>query len=144
MDGEPLIIVDGYNLMHQIVAPRIAGGPGGLERARAVAIQRIRQLVPDRIHPLTTIVFDANSGLAPDGLEGGNSKFGQIRIVFATEYPDADSMIEEMIRRHSTPARLTAGKSIRSRDSIAPVPQPTSRTSPSACCSLALVASVVA
>ncbi len=113
MSSEPLIIVDGYNLMHQIVAPRIVGGPGGLERSRAIVINRVRQLVPKASHPETTIVFDANSGDLPTGSTDGNSTMGQIRIEFATEYPDADSMIEELIRRHSSPARLTVVSSDR-------------------------------
>jgi len=113
MDGEPRIVVDGYNLMHQIVDSRLLGAPRGLERARARVIHRVRQMVPLATHRDTAIVFDASSGEGRQGDAGTGPESGEVRVLFALEYPDADSMIEEIIRRHSSPARLTVVSSDR-------------------------------
>jgi predicted RNA-binding protein with PIN domain len=113
MSSEPTIIVDGYNLMHQILAARIVGGPGGLERGRCAVIQRVRHLVPHKDHSRTAIVFDANTSDIPRESRETAGGSGMITILFATDFPDADSMIEDMIRRHSSPTKLTVVSSDR-------------------------------
>lgn len=113
MKTEPLIIVDGYNLMHQIVPVRSLQAPKGLERARASVVDRISRSVPPDQHPVTCIVFDAASGKVPDPDSPIGAVQSPVRVLFATGHPDADTMIEEMIRRHSSPHRLTVVSSDR-------------------------------
>ncbi len=116
MSREPLIIVDGYNLMHQILDRRFFAAPGGLERARQAVVQRVASLLPQEEHAATTVVFDA-SGASEGRAEKEETELPagdkEIQIVFASEFPDADSRIEDMIRQHSAPVRLTVVSSDR-------------------------------
>jgi hypothetical protein len=48
----------------------------------------------------TVVVFDA--ARAPDGLPGRSTHRG-IRVWFAREYPDADSLIEELVEDATSP-----------------------------------------
>lgn len=114
MSREPLLIVDGYNLLHRLAPKRLLDAPGGLERARAAVVRRVETLLEKEELPAAVVVFDAAGPVA----SGPNSTAGpqatpSLRVLFATDYPDADSMIEEMVRRHSSPRRLTVVSSDR-------------------------------
>lgn len=113
MKNEPRILIDGYNLMHQIVAASVLRSPKGLESGRDQVIRRVGQLVESSLHAVTIIVFDAGSrrvAVSEQPVEPAASGPG---VVYALEHPDADSLIEEMIRRHSSPRRLTVVSSDR-------------------------------
>jgi predicted RNA-binding protein with PIN domain len=58
----------------------------------------------------TIVVFDA--ARAPDGLPGRYTHKG-LRVWFAREYPDADSLIEELIDEDNAPASLVVVSSDR-------------------------------
>ncbi len=114
MTREPLLIVDGYNLMHRLVPKRLLGGPGGLERARTNVVQRVATLLKKEELPLAAVVFDAAGTVDPGAANAADPQATQvIRVLFAAGFPDADSMIEEMIRKHSSPRRLTVVSSDR-------------------------------
>jgi hypothetical protein len=98
------VIIDGYNLISAVGIIGRGVGPGGLERARLALLNFLAEsLEPGEIGG-TTIVFDANN--APPGLPRIVSHRG-LRVHFASRYPDADSLIEELIVEESAPRGLT-------------------------------------
>ncbi len=98
------IIIDGYNLLMScgFVDPsRI--GPGTLQRARTMLSGVLTQNLSAELHAETFIVFD--SSFEAD-LPANDSSTDSIQVRFANHYEDADSMIEDMIGRHSAPRNL--------------------------------------
>jgi predicted RNA-binding protein with PIN domain len=94
------VIVDGYNLLHTLGSRRSLGAPGNLQRARAELAGRIAARMTEAQRNRTTIVFDANfenRDLPPSQEVQG------IRVEFARDFADADSMIEHLLRKHPTP-----------------------------------------
>jgi predicted RNA-binding protein with PIN domain len=97
------ILIDGYNLLH---ATGILGrniGPGTLERARNGLLGFLAASLTESERANTTVVFDAKNG--PLGLPRDLCHRG-IRVLYAVGYPDADSLLEELIRADSSPRRL--------------------------------------
>ncbi len=96
------IIIDGYNLMHAlgVVGPRGKRPALAPNRARLLS-WLVASLAPEELTKVT-VVFDAHHPAArPDELtERG------MRIMFATGFDDADSLVEELIRRESVPKKL--------------------------------------
>lgn len=98
------LLIDGYNLLH---ASGILGqgiGPGGLERSRLALLNFVAESLPVELLASTTIVFDAAQ--APKGLPHTLRHRG-ITVRFARDHESADALIEELIRAHSAPRRLT-------------------------------------
>ncbi len=98
------LLIDGYNLLH---ATGILGrgiGPGGLQRARLALLNFLAESLDPPEVPHTTVVFDARE--APWGLPQVLDHRG-ITVRFAAQQADADTLIEELIRRESAPRRLT-------------------------------------
>lgn len=98
------ILIDGYNL---IIAVGIMGrgtGPGSLERARLALLNFLAESLEPNEIGRTTIVFDAKN--APTGLPRIVAHRG-LTVRFASCYPDADSLIEELITEESAPRNLT-------------------------------------
>jgi len=97
------ILIDGYNLIFQIGLQGKRRDSIALEKARQRAIQTISKwLGDDRQH--AAIVFDASS--LPIKEDHNVSEFDGLTIIYAVDYEDADSMIEEIIRTHSSPKQL--------------------------------------
>lgn len=98
------LLIDGYNLMN------IAGilgrgiGPGSLERSRMALLNFLAASLDPKEIAGTTVVFDASD--APPGLPRVVQHRG-MTVHFASQYPDADSLIEELIAKSSAPRRLT-------------------------------------
>ena len=98
------VIIDGYNLIAAVGIIGRGVGPGGLERARLALLNFLAEsLEPGEIGG-TTIVFDAKN--APTGLPRVVNHRG-LTVRFASRYPDADSLIEELIGEASAPRGLT-------------------------------------
>lgn len=91
-------LIDGYNLLMQWSGARLAAGPGNLERARTALIRAIGASAGEAV----TIVFDAHRP-SKTGVERWH---GNVRILFSAGYPDADTLIAELIRAHSHPKDL--------------------------------------
>lgn len=106
MAADPVIIIDGYNLMHHLLPARITAAPGGLERGRQVVLARVSALVDSPLRQRTVVVFDAGE-MSPDGGRTGEQPPGGVLARFAAGYAEADELIEEMIQRHSAPRSLT-------------------------------------
>jgi predicted RNA-binding protein with PIN domain len=97
------ILIDGYNLLH---ASGVFGTVGrtSLESSREALLDWLGEVLSDAERQRTTIVFDARD--APPGLPRSAEKHG-LRICFAPRGSEADDLLEELIRRHSSPRALT-------------------------------------
>src|SRR5262245_13388076 len=98
-------LIDGYNLMH--AAGLMATGkmaPKVLEAARKRLLNILRFSLPEKDTARTTVVFDA-TGAA----QGASAvvHHHEIEVRFAVRHQQADDVIEELIRRHSSPRSLT-------------------------------------
>jgi hypothetical protein len=95
-------LIDGYNLLHATGCLLGKVGPGGLEKARRGLLDRLHDrfgVEAERV----TVVFDASG--APPGAVAEQEYHG-VRVCFAVN-EEADDAIEDLIRRDSTPRRLT-------------------------------------
>ena len=103
MPTPPFIIIDGYNLLHTIGSRRSLGARGNLQRARMELAGHIAaRMNPDQCER-TTIVFDA---LAPSNDLPDSSTHQGITVLFSRGFPDADSMIEYLLQKHSAPKKV--------------------------------------
>jgi predicted RNA-binding protein with PIN domain len=98
------LLIDGYNLLNAVGIIGRGVGPGSLERARLALMNFLAESLEQEELPRTTVVFDAQD--PPPGLPRELVHRG-ITVRFASQYDDADSLIEELIRRDSSPRRLT-------------------------------------
>jgi hypothetical protein len=96
------LIIDGYNLLHASGVFGDERGPRGFEKSRLALLDMLVDLLGDAAAN-TIVVFDA--ARAPDGLPA-RLNHGGIRVWFAREYPDADSLIEELLEDAEAPASL--------------------------------------
>ena len=98
------VIIDGYNLLHTLGTRRSLGGPGNLQRARESLAGRLAARMSPEEQAQTTIVFDANNENSDYPAE---TEVHGIKVLFAKDFEDADSMIEHMLRKHSAPQSVT-------------------------------------
>jgi uncharacterized protein len=99
------ILIDGYNLLHAsgILGRNVRPGSRALERSREAMLNILAESLPTEEVPRTTVVFDARD--PPWGLSRHSTHRG-LTVYFASRHEDADSMIEELIKSHSTPRKL--------------------------------------
>lgn len=96
-------LIDGYNLLHAMGALHPQVAPGELERARKRLISLLKGSFGDDAVNVT-VVFDAHrraGGLPEQSMDHG------IQVLFAVGRPEADDLIEEIIRSTSVPRQLT-------------------------------------
>jgi hypothetical protein len=98
------VLIDGYNLMNVAGIVGRGMGPGGLARSRLALLNFLAESLDPREIAATTVVFDAAE--APPGLPRVIHHRG-LTVRFASQYPDADSLIEELIDQSTAPRRLT-------------------------------------
>ena len=103
------LIIDGYNLLHASGVFGADRGPRGFEQSRIAMLDLLLDLLGDEAAQ-TIVVFDAAK--APDGLPG-RCTHGPIRVWYAREYPDADSLIEEIVEDDTAPHDLVVVSSDR-------------------------------
>ena len=97
-------IIDGYNFLHAAgMMPRKIDGET-LERARSQLVRYLSVRLTDQERALTTLVFDVNQNLG--NLTARKVEAG-MTILLAINYPDADSLIEELLKSHSAPKQVT-------------------------------------
>jgi len=96
------LIIDGYNLLHASGVFGADRGPRGFEQSRLALLDLLVDLLGAAAAD-TVVVFDA--ARAPDGLPA-RLTHGGIRVWFAREYPDADSLIEELVDEADAPSSL--------------------------------------
>ncbi len=98
------LLIDGYNLLGAVGIIGRGVGPGSLERSRLALLNFLAESLDLKEIPQTTVVFDAHN--PPPGLPLVTKHRG-LTVRFASQYDDADSLIEELIRADSAPRRLT-------------------------------------
>ncbi len=98
------LLIDGYNLLSAVGILGRGVGPGSLQRARLALLNFLAESLEPSEIPRTTVVFDAAD--PPPGLPRSVSHRG-LTVRFASQYEDADALIEELIRADSAPRRLT-------------------------------------
>jgi len=100
-------LIDGYNFLNAsgIDTQRFDfSGATPLERSRLALLDfLVTHLTPEEISE-TVVVFDARHFLRPQADE---FTYHGLTVRFAARYPDADSLLEEMIQSHSAPKQLT-------------------------------------
>ncbi len=99
-----LLLIDGYNLLHQSDVLGRSRAEGWLHRARMRLLRTIGQHLDPELRRATCIVFDAQD--PPPGRPSQES-FEQIDVRYAVDYPEADDLLEELIAHHAAPGRLT-------------------------------------
>jgi predicted RNA-binding protein with PIN domain len=96
------LIIDGYNLLHASGVFGEERGRRGFEQSRLKLLDLLADLLGDEAER-TIVVFDAAN--APDGLPGRYRHRG-LTVLFARHYPDADSLIEELVEADNSPGGL--------------------------------------
>ena len=97
-------IIDGYNLIFSCGLEGKKRTPQSLEKARARLISTVSASIAASERTQTTIVFDAKR--LPIKETKADSIVHDIRILYAVDYDEADTLIEELIASHSTPKKL--------------------------------------
>lgn len=98
-------IIDGYNLIFQCGLQSATTDAEMLRRARGRLLNEILASVSNSFARTITVVFDAAE--RPLLAKGNKETVGGVKVLFADEYDDADSMIEHLIAKHSVPRKLT-------------------------------------
>ena len=94
------LIIDGYNLLH---VTGVSGKRGDLQGSREALLRLLANTIDPAERPRTTIVFDAAD--APPGLPR-TVYFEEMTIHYASNYDNADEMIEELIALNNVPRSL--------------------------------------
>ena len=103
------LIIDGYNLLHASGVFGAERGPRGFEASRRALLALLVDLIGAERSDVV-VVFDAAN--APDGLPARLVHEG-ITVLFAREYPDADSLIEKLVAEDQAPGHLVVVSSDR-------------------------------
>ena len=98
------LLIDGYNLLNVVGIIGRGVGPGSLERARLALLNFLAESLDSKEIGKTIVVFDSRE--APWGLPRSVQHRG-LAVQFASKYPDADCLIEELIQKESAPRQLT-------------------------------------
>jgi predicted RNA-binding protein with PIN domain len=96
------LLIDGYNLLH--VTGLVGRAGSGLQGSRNALLRFLASAIEPKDLSETTIVFDAAE--APPGLPRVVTHEG-MTVRYASEYPDADALLEELIAAHHVPRSLT-------------------------------------
>jgi hypothetical protein len=97
-------LIDGYNVMYAagLLGHRL--GRDGLRKVRRRFLNDVADSLESVAAHLTTIVFDARN--APESVPETTTHKG-LNVIFSVHEEDADSRIEQLIARHSSPKQLT-------------------------------------
>ena len=98
------ILIDGYNLLFTCGLQGRTTDSRSLSRARQRLIREIRQYVGSNdLLAMICVVWDAAAGWGNDPAPEPTGP----QVLFANDFPDADSMIEQMIAQAHAPRQLT-------------------------------------
>jgi len=100
-------LIDGYNFLNASgidTQDQIFHGGTSLERNRLALLDfLVGHLTPEEL-AATVVVFDGHYSRRSNTEQ---FTYHGLTVRFAARYPDADSLLEEMIREHTSPRRLT-------------------------------------
>ncbi len=97
------LLIDGYNLLHVTAFFGEGRGQGTFQHAREALLRFLAASLTENERTNTTVVFDAAG--APPGLPS-SIRVEDISVRYAAGYPDADSLIEELIQSENAPRSL--------------------------------------
>ena len=97
-------IIDGYNLIFSCGLEGKTRTPQSLEKARDRLVATVASKLSKKERSGTTIVFDAKR--LPIKETSADFRAHDIRVLYAVDHEDADTLIEELIAKHSTPKKL--------------------------------------
>jgi uncharacterized protein len=95
------LLIDGYNLLH--VTSLVGRAGSGLQGSREALLRFLVVAIDPKELPHTTVVFDAAE--APPGLPRVVMHNG-MTVRYASDYDDADALIEELIAANNVPRSL--------------------------------------
>lgn len=95
------LLIDGYNLLH--VTGIVGRAGSGLQGSRDALLRCLASAIEPKELPETTVVFDAAE--APAGLPRIVTHEG-MTVRYASDYDDADALIEELIAASHVPRSL--------------------------------------
>lgn len=99
------IIIDAYNLIFQCgLQPKNLDSPLALHRTRQRLVQELADRIDESRRPQVLLVFDAKN---PRGHSTPDLVGQGFKIAFARDYDDADTMVIELLQKHSQPRQLT-------------------------------------
>ena len=98
-----LLLIDGYNVVSPVAPPSHNTDSNWLHRERMQLIKRLSKFLPTHVRSRTCIVFDASK---PPRNRSSEFAIDEIHVRFAIDYPEADDLIEEIIRAHHSPKQL--------------------------------------
>ena len=99
------LLIDGYNVIFTCGLHGTRQTSDALQRARNKLIRLLTQYLTPQQRSDTTVVFDAKQVPIADLPQ--QETINGIAILYAVDFPDADSLIESLIGRHSVPRKLT-------------------------------------
>ena len=99
------VLIDGYNLIFECGLEGRVRTARSLEHARRRLVEELCQRLSAADRESVTMVFDAQR--LPPGETQIQSRVQGMEVWFAVGYPDADTLIEELIAQHSSPKQLT-------------------------------------
>ncbi|MCP4172841.1 MAG: hypothetical protein GY758_18935 [Fuerstiella sp.] len=97
------LIIDGYNLMHAAGIARRSYGQGDLERCRNQLNRLLLDLLGRETLSRTSVVYDAFESTSD---ENRSQDHGGLHVLFAPKGTDADTEIERLLTRHSSPKQV--------------------------------------
>lgn len=102
------ILIDGYNLIFAWGWMPANDSPQASLIARKRLIEKLKQQIPSLVRRQFTVVFDVHASTSIQtrrSLASGVDPSG-FHVTFALDHPDADALIEDLIRQESAPDRL--------------------------------------
>lgn len=107
--GRAHLLIDGYNLIHQL--PELAALLVDSREAAVEALIRMARTIHDGEDILVTVVFDGSSRQLQVQTPCGRDSFS---VVYAPAHLTADGVLEQMLARSKHPERFT----VASRDNM--------------------------
>lgn len=110
------ILIDGYNLLFTAGFEGRGRGRGWLGQARQRLLKHLEANLSPELIPNTLVVFDVSADVMKDrdrdldqvpGSTRGTTSTSGIQVTFAFDFEEADDMLENLIRKHSSPKNLT-------------------------------------
>lgn len=98
-----LLLIDGYNVLAPVAAPKRDPDGRWLQRERMQLIRRLVDHLTDLQRENTCVVFDAAK--PPHGRPSHFLVEG-VSVRFAIEHAEADDLLEEIIASHTAPRNL--------------------------------------
>jgi predicted RNA-binding protein with PIN domain len=97
------VLIDGYNLLHAAGLAKSRYARGELQRRRLTLLQLLGRLLDPEVQSRTTVVFDSHRA-PPD--DPSSVVTSSVRVRFSKAPLEADDLIEQLLREHSSPAQV--------------------------------------